>query len=715
MKTPSDLSDLEARASGLLRRFYGYGSFRPLQLDIIRTAMEGRDSVVLMPTGGGKSICYQIPALLADHGLTVVVSPLIALMKDQVTALRANGIPAAAVNSLQSENENRSILEQLYSGHIKLLYISPERLLMEMARWSTDLPITLFAIDEAHCISQWGHDFRPGYTQLSVLKSTFPHVPIMALTATADRLTREDIATQLRLENPAQFIGSFDRPNLSLRVITDPGKTRKVNYISALIDRHGSDAGIVYCLSRKQAEEMDKQLRSRGYRSGVYHAGLSVTERNSTQDRFINGELQVVCATVAFGMGIDKSNIRWVVHNNMPRNIESYYQEIGRAGRDGAKAETVMFYSYGDLATLQSFADESGQAQINSEKLQRMKEYAEASLCRRRILLSYFNETMDHDCGNCDVCLDPPDRIDGTIYMLKALSAVVRTGGQAGLHLLIDILRGSSRQELIAKGFHTIKTYGAGRDLGFAEWNHYISQMIQLGLLDIAYNESNHLKITDYGNRVLHTREKIELSRFVPFERRTRSSRNTAYETPALSPAETLLEALKKVREKISRKEKVPDYIVFTDKALQEMVRTEPVTMEEFAAVEGVGERKTVKYWKPFVTAIRKHKGLPQSLGTGMSQEETLLLLNAGYSVAEIAKAKGIKEQTVYSHLTALIDADRLTDFSSIITREQYLRVMDVARTHPEQLYEILNAEMPYGLPRMALAISDYLLRHRQK
>ncbi len=707
---------LEQRAAALLRRFYGYSTFRPLQMDIISTAVSGRDCVVLMPTGGGKSICYQMPALLAERGVTIVVSPLIALMKDQVSALAANGIPAAAVNSMQNEEENRHILDQLFSGRIKILYISPERLLMEIERWSSMLPIALFAIDEAHCISQWGHDFRPGYTQLTCIKRFFPNVPVMALTATADRLTREDIATQLQLNDPRLFIGSFDRPNLSLRVITDSGKTRRINYICSLIDRHSSDAGIVYCLSRRIAEDMDKQLRARGYRSAVYHAGLSVTERNMAQDRFINGELQVVCATVAFGMGIDKSNIRWVVHNNMPRNIESYYQEIGRAGRDGAKAETVMFYSYGDIATLQSFADESGQQTINTEKLNRMKEYAEASLCRRRILLSYFNETIDHDCGNCDICLDPPVRVDGTIHTLKALSAIVRVNGAVGMHMLIDILRGAARQELIAKGYHTIKTYGAGRDLSFGEWNHYISQMIQLGLIDIAYNEGNHLKITPYGSRILSTREKVELAEFVPFERRQRGSKKSAEKKqPELLPAEKLLIELKKVREKISRKERVPDYIVFTDKALQEMVRVEPVTMEEFSNVEGVGERKTVKYWKPFVTAIRRHKGIAEPLGTGFSQEETLLLLNSGYTVAEIASAKNIKEVTVYGHIAALIDADRLTDFSSVITKAQYLRVMDVARNNPESIYEILATEMPKGLPKVALSISDYLLRNKQK
>lgn len=713
IKILDKISDIQERAKAMLRRFYGYAEFRPLQLDIITTATIGQDCVVLMPTGGGKSVCYQIPALLGD-GVVIVVSPLIALMKDQVTALTANGIPAAAVNSMQTDAENRHIMEQLFSGRIKILYISPERLLIEIDRWSRDMNIRLIAIDEAHCISQWGHDFRPDYTRLARIKELYPHVPVMALTATADRLTREDIARQLRLNDPKLFLGSFDRPNISLRVMTNPGKTHKLNYISTLIDRYRNDAGIVYCISRKAAETMDMELRARGYRSVVYHAGLSVTDRNLAQEKFINGDVQVVCATVAFGMGIDKSNIRWVVHNNMPRNIECYYQEIGRAGRDGVAADAVMFYSYADIATLQSFVDESGQQSINAEKLNRMKEYAEASLCRRRILLSYFNETMDHDCGNCDVCLNPPERMDGTTLSLMALSAIVRVNGGAGLTMLIDILRGAGRQDLIQRGYHLIKTYGVGRDLSFAEWNAYISQMIQLGLIDIAYNESNHLKVTPYGARVLRERLPVTLAKYVPFEtRKGRKARQKEQEEQKLKPAEQLLELLKEVRLKLARKEQMPPYIIFSDKTLLEMVRTKPTDMEAFARVEGVGEKKTVKYWKPFVTAIRKFKGIKEPLGAGLSHEETLLLLNAGYDVEGIAKAKEISTRTVYNHIVTLIREDKLTDFSPVITREQYMRVMEVAKSNPEEMYVILAKEMPIGLPSVGLAVSDYLLRRK--
>lgn len=707
--------EIQDRAVALLRRFYGYNSFRPLQLEIITSAVEGRDSVVLMPTGGGKSVCYQIPALMSEGGITIVVSPLIALMKDQVAALASNGIPAAAVNSMQTDEENRHILEQLFSGRIKILYISPERLLMEIDRWSRDLPVGLIAIDEAHCISQWGHDFRPDYTRLSRIKELFPHVPVMALTATADRLTRDDIASQLRLNDPQLFLGSFDRPNISLRVINKSGKKERVRYISALIERYRYDAGIVYCISRKAAESMNEALRGLGYRSVVYHAGLPTEERNRAQDKFINGEVQVVCATVAFGMGIDKSNIRWVVHNNMPGSLESYYQEIGRAGRDGVKAEAVMFYSYSDIITHQSFVEESGQQSVNAEKLKRMREYAEASLCRRRILLSYFNETIDHDCGNCDVCLNPPERMDGTVIAQKAMSAIIRTEGQTGFSMLIDILRGAARQDLMQRGFHLIKTYGAGRDLSYSEWNCYLSQLIQLGLVDIAYNEGNHLKVTAYGAEVLRERREVTLARYKEPERGKPARRRVEEAEPELKPAERLLAELKEVRQKLARKEQVPPYIVLSDKVLLELVRLEPTDMEAFSKVEGVGEKKTVRYWKPFVTAIRKFKGIAESLGTGLSFEETLLLLNAGYDVAGIAATKGIKERTVYGHIVSLIREDKLSDFSSVITREQYLRVMAVAKENPEEMYTILAGEMPLGLPGVALAISDYLLRRKDK
>lgn len=698
----TDIS-IEAKAKAVLNRFYGYSQFRPGQLDIITSVMQSRDTVVLMPTGGGKSLCYQIPAILSE-GCAVVVSPLIALMKDQVTALIANGVPAATVNSNMSESENRNIMEQMYAGRLKLLYISPERLLSEIDRWSSDMKISLFAIDEAHCISQWGHDFRPEYTKLKRIKECYPSTPVIALTATADRLTRDDIARQLKLNNPYKFVSSFDRPNISIKVMPNPGSRKKISIITTMIDKYRDDAGIVYCLSRKSAESIDAELQARGYRSICYHAGLSARRRDEAQHRFINGDVQVICATVAFGMGIDKSNIRWVIHNNLPGNIESYYQEIGRAGRDGLPAEALMFYSFADIVTLQNFVNESGQVAINSEKLARVKAFAEATVCRRRILLNYFSEETDCDCGNCDVCLDPPERIDGRVIAQKALSAIVRTEQQVGNTMLIDILRGSARAELIVKGYHKIKTYGAGRDMSFAQWNNYMAQLLQLGIIEIAYEENNHLKVTPYGWKVLRGEVEVSLSKFY-YDAPKRKTKVTR----VVNAADMLFSELKSVRAKLAKKEGIPPYMVFSDKTLMEMVEKAPVDMLSFTQIEGVGEKKAIKYWKTFVKIIRNSKGLPAIPSKGTSHEETLLLFNSNYSIEAIAQIKGIGEKTVYEHLALLIKEGRITDFNRIITREQYDRVIEVSKKNKMFMYLILSREMPLGLPGVALAIAEVL------
>ena len=598
-----------------LKTYFGYDSFRPLQKDIIRHLMDRKDALVLMPTGGGKSICYQLPALLSE-GTAVVVSPLISLMKDQVETLCANGIAAGALNSNNDETENASLRRACMEGKLKLLYISPEKLLAEANYLLRDMHISLFAIDEAHCISQWGHDFRPEYTQMDILHQLFPQVPIIALTATADKITREDIIKQLHLNQPRIFISSFDRPNLSLTVKRGYQQKEKSKAILDFIARHPGESGIIYCMSRSKTETVAQMLQKQGIKSAVYHAGLSSARRDEAQDDFINDRVQVVCATIAFGMGIDKSNVRWVIHYNLPKSIESFYQEIGRAGRDGMPSDTLLFYSLADLILLTKFATDSGQQSINLEKLQRMQQYAEADICRRRILLSYFGENSTCDCGNCDVCKNPPERFDGTIIVQKALSAIARSEQQIGTGILVDILRGNMSSEVTERGYHRLKTFGAGREVPARDWHDYLLQMLQLGYFEIAYNENNHLKITQSGTDVLFGRARallvtIRREEAVQATRgRKRKATVPTKELPLGLPnteSGELFEALRTLRKRLADQEALPAYIVLSDKVLHLLSTSRPTTIEEFGNISGIGEYKKKKYGKEFVELIRKY------------------------------------------------------------------------------------------------------------
>ena len=599
-----------------LRTYYGYTTFRQNQREIIEHVMQGQDALVLMPTGGGKSICYQIPALTMP-GTAIVISPLISLMKDQVETLRANGIEADALNSGNDPAVDTVIRRKCFSGNMKLLYISPEKLMAEIDYLLSHIQISLFAIDEAHCISQWGHDFRPEYTQLGILREKFPDVPIMALTATADKITREDIIKQLNISKAKEFISSFDRPNLSLSVKRGYKAAEKMHFITNFIKARPMEAGIIYCLSRKNTEKVAYDLQKKGINAAPYHAGMSTFERNQTQERFKNDQISVVCATIAFGMGIDKSNVRWVIHYNMPKSIESFYQEIGRAGRDGAPADTVLFYSLADIVQLTEFARQSGQQDVNMDKLHRMQEYAESSVCRRRILLNYFSEQTDHDCGNCDVCENPPKRFDGTRYVQMALSAAMRTDETIRISTIIEIVKGIRSPFVMRHGYDQLKTFGVGKDLTTNDWQDYLLQMLQMGFIEIAYNDGNKVKVTDIGKDVLYGRKSAQLCVVDHSVKEERKKAKLRLEIPTITipglPPTTgiedpkLFEALRALRSTCASEEGFPPYIVFSDKVLHALASIKPTTLEQFGNISGIGDHKKQKYGNRFIALIQKY------------------------------------------------------------------------------------------------------------
>ena len=691
-----------------LQKYFGYREFRPLQLEIIKDTLEGKDSVVLMPTGGGKSICYQLPSVILD-GITLVVSPLIALMKDQVQSLTANGIEAVFLNSSLTSGEKRGIVERINSGKVNLLYVAPETIFSgNFISFLETLKISLIAIDEAHCVSSWGHHFRPEYRKLYQLKEHFPDVPVMALTATADRAVRSDIGELLGMNAPDTYISSFDRPNLSLAVL--PGQ-KKWEQIIRILRRHDKESGIIYCGSRKATETLAVKLQTHGVNAENYHAGMTSEQRSGVQDRFIQGDTDVICATIAFGMGIDKSDIRFVIHYNMPGNIESYYQEIGRAGRDGLPAETVLFYSYRDVQTHMGFIQEIDNDQyrkIQTAKLNRMQEYAEAQVCRRKILLSYFSETLEEDCGNCDVCKNPPKFFDGTILAQMALSAVARTNETIGVTTLVDILKGVYSKTVNENGFNKIKTFGVGRDTTAFAWQLYIQQFIQQGLIEIDYKDHYNLKLNDLSRKVLKGETKIRLVSYEVIKERKEEQKKPALRSLDLKKSvnETMYEYLREVRKNIAKERGVQPYLVFSNESLRDMSSQMPSDISEFMEIHGVGEHKARQYGMTFLKAIAEFQA---GKSKGDTYKVTYEMLKQGMSVAAIAKERNLQETTIYSHIAHLIKKGENIDISEFLTSGE-LRKIEEAKdkigdtTKLKPYFEMFNEEMPYGKIRIGLS-----------
>ncbi|MBX7205757.1 MAG: DNA helicase RecQ [Bacteroidia bacterium] len=677
----------------LLKKYFGYETFRGLQHQIIHHVIGNKDCLVLMPTGGGKSICYQIPALMKE-GITLVVSPLISLMKDQVDALVANGIQAAFLNSSLSYAQEQEVAARCLHGQIKLLYMSPEKTLSMLDGFLSQVPVSLIAIDEAHCVSQWGHDFRPEYKDLYKLREKFAQTPIMALTATADKITRQDILSLLGLREPQLFVASFDRPNISLAVKQGLKKKDKLKDIARFLEKHPNQCGIIYCTARNTVDALAIELRNMGIKAGAYHAGMDSQQRNSVQEKFINDDLQVVCATIAFGMGIDKSNVRFVMHYNLPKSIENYYQEIGRGGRDGLPCDTVLYYSLGDVMMLRDFASGSGQPEINLEKLKRMQEFAEARHCRRRILLNYFGQQHTENCGNCDICLHPPATFNGTVLAQKALSALSRihlAGEQAGVYLLIDVLRGMRHKEIYERNLDKIKTYGAGADLSSKTWQQYLMQMIQLGVMEIAYHEGNVLRVTPFGELILRGKFELPLHQVENDFEPARKATHAASQRGVNEHKDEIFEALRKLRKQVADDLHMPPYIIFNDSSLVQMSTDVPHTMAEMMQVSGVSHSKMEKYGYRFLEITKQfpkpEKEKAPEINKVLSEENLVEYMNE-------LKTKGLRF-TSATVAYVLIGSDRKS-YASIVPKVSFGGILQEYMTYEQVSKRIKPFYEPY-------------------
>ena len=606
MTTATSTSVADPESIGLLpllQQYFGFSSFRPLQEEIIRDAMAGRDVLALLPTGGGKSLCFQLPAL-ARAGLTVVVSPLISLMKDQVDALQASGVPATFLNSSLKADESRARLRGLHLGEYRLLYVAPERMMLsgflsDLRQWN----VNLLAIDEAHCISEWGHDFRPEYRRLAELREHFPEVPLMALTATATERVRVDILKQLHLRRPKLYVASFNRPNLSYRVMA---KSKAYEQVMSFVNARANESGIVYCQSRKSAESVAERLSADGVMAKPYHAGLAAAERSMNQELFLRDEVRVICATIAFGMGINKPNVRFVIHHDLPKNVEGYYQETGRAGRDGLPSECLLLFSAGDAVKYSRFIDEVSdekQRQIATVQLRQMVNFAESNECRRIALLRYFGEDFrELNCGGCDNCLTPRETYDGTLVGQKFLSCVYRvrekSGINFGMNQIVEVLSGAETENIIKWDHHTVSTYGIGKELSRVEWRNVGRELVRLGYLRQVAEKFNVLQLTDQGQAALKERQSIRLTKTVVV---TKPAKHRAGE---ISCDEALFDRLRRLRKRLADELGVPPYIVFSDVSLRQMASHCPSNEDEFAQISGVGEQKLKRFGKIFISEI---------------------------------------------------------------------------------------------------------------
>lgn len=702
------------RAKEILQNQFGYSSFRLNQESIIQNVLNGKDTFVLMPTGGGKSLCYQVPSLVFE-GLTVVVSPLIALMKDQVDALRVNGINAAFLNSTLSYSQQEDIISQLQNNEIKLLYVAPERLVgteVNFIQFLKKLNVSLFAIDEAHCISQWGHDFRPEYRSLSQLKKKFPSTPVIALTATADELTKNDILERLELNDPQVFVSSFNRENIHYFV--EP----KRNYFDRLVEylhRNESDPGIIYTLSRDGAESLALKLQREGFSAKPYHAGLEKEVREKHQEEFLRDDIRIIVATIAFGMGINKSNVRFVIHADLPKNIESYYQETGRAGRDGLKSDAILYYGAGDVIKLRLFAtieNNPEQTRILLDKLGQMARLCEIRSCRRKYLLNYFGEEAPATCGSCDVCLSNYEKEDATIIAQKALSAISRLNHGFGMNYVVDFLRGS-KSEKMREHHKQLKTYGAGADISKQQWLTYLRDMMALGLIEQSEGEYPVLKLTAQSAAVLKGEERVMLTKSV-----FRSDEEVKQDKQQQVPCETaLLNHLKETRRAIAKKENVPAYIILSDATLVELATFLPVSLSDIRKISGFGDVKLARYGESFLEDIKaycKSNNLSSRISAKIPKRErrqreenvsdtksyTLHLFKEGKNISEIARNRSLAESTIESHLAHFIYEGQLK-VTQLVPLERILPIKEAIKTHGYHslgvLKEVLGDTASYG------------------